>query len=132
MNKNSTLTRVQDNKVFHVVEMGHWTDIIAEDGERDRVKFLQGDRFSEEYVSQEKGMSYMTTGVVEPPKSVILDEMQVFSDTMDANGISTLVVKDGRFFGFTKQKLQQLIDAIPPGQDKLIIFIQASKGTNGN
>lgn len=53
MRTNSKLVRDTDKKVFTVTLLSHWSDITAEDGETDRVKW----GFDNTYVSN-KGLSY--------------------------------------------------------------------------
>ncbi len=47
MKTNSKLVRKEDQKVFTVTFLSHWSDIQAEDGETDRVKW----GFDNTYVS---------------------------------------------------------------------------------
>lgn len=55
MRSDSTLVRRTDGKRFRVTLLSHWSDIEAEDGERDRVKWV-GD---EQYVSDVRGHGYL-------------------------------------------------------------------------
>lgn len=58
MYSNSILTRVEDGKVFKVTFHSHWSEIKAEDGETDYVKW----GFDDLYVSADKGFTYKVTG----------------------------------------------------------------------
>lgn len=53
MTSASTLRRRVDGKLFTVVVLAHWSDIRAEDGETDTVKW-----YGSGYVSENKGYSY--------------------------------------------------------------------------
>lgn len=48
--------RKGDGKRFNLVLLGHWSDIQAEDGEQDSVKWFGPDSFG--YVSANKGHCY--------------------------------------------------------------------------
>lgn len=54
MTTGSILHRRGDSKVFRVVFLAHWSDIQAEDGETDSVKF-----YGNGYVSADKGHTYV-------------------------------------------------------------------------
>lgn len=54
-------TRTSDGKTFTVTFYSHWTDIVSSDGEVDRVKWFG----AEDYVSAEKGFTYVKTIVKE-------------------------------------------------------------------
>ena len=54
MDSNSILTRKSDKKQFHFTYLAHWSDIRADDGETDSVKWLGGN----EFVSADKGHVY--------------------------------------------------------------------------
>ncbi len=43
MTSTSVLKRIPDGKLFKVTDLGHWSDIESEDGEKYRVKWLGGD-----------------------------------------------------------------------------------------
>lgn len=53
MTKETRLVRRVDRKVFRVTNLAHWSDIQAEDGETDTVKW-----YGAGYVSESKGFSY--------------------------------------------------------------------------
>lgn len=64
LNKFFTYTRVGDGKVFKIKVSGHWTDIVAEDGETDTVKFAfcaNWNHRSETYISAFKAHKYERT-----------------------------------------------------------------------
>jgi hypothetical protein len=58
MTSKSTLVRESDGKTFRVKLLGHWSDIVADDGEQDSVKWYGGDGDRQLYVSASKGYSY--------------------------------------------------------------------------
>lgn len=58
MRTGSILVRDEDGKEFRVTNLGHWSDIEAEDGETDYVKCYGGVPPTELYVSAIKGFSY--------------------------------------------------------------------------
>jgi len=61
MHNNSILVRPRDKKEFRVVYLAHWTDIKADDGERDTVKWIGPNV----YVGQRSGALYVEL-VTEP------------------------------------------------------------------
>lgn len=58
MRNGTILIRVGDGKAFMVTLLSHWSDIRAEDGEEDRVKWYGMDGNHLAYVSASKGHSY--------------------------------------------------------------------------
>lgn len=54
MRSDSTLVRCTDGKRFRVLSLAHWSDIVSDDGELDRVKWV-GDDY---YVSDVRGHGY--------------------------------------------------------------------------
>lgn len=58
MRNGTTLVRVKDGKHFKVTLLSHWSDIQAEDGEQDRVKWYGMDGYHQAYVSASKGHTY--------------------------------------------------------------------------
>lgn len=56
MTKDTVLRRTSDAKLFKVVNLGHWSDIVSvdNDGETDCVKF-----YGPGYVSDDKGHTYV-------------------------------------------------------------------------
>lgn len=53
MRYGAALKRQSDGKIFHVTLLSHWSDIQADDGETDEVKF-----YGPGYVSRVKGHAY--------------------------------------------------------------------------
>ncbi len=53
MRSTDTLVRSHDGKEFKIKFHSHWSDIVAEDGEEDCVKW-----YGPGYVSNSKGFSY--------------------------------------------------------------------------
>ena len=51
--------RESDGKIFTCTFASHWSDIKAEDGEEDNVKWIGGSLGAEEYVSRVKGFRYI-------------------------------------------------------------------------
>lgn len=45
MNSASKLKRIGDGKVFSVTYLAHWSDIKAEDGDTDTVKWMGADLY---------------------------------------------------------------------------------------
>lgn len=58
MKSTSTVVRKQDGKIFRVACLSHWSDIVADDGETDSVKWYGGNSQHEFYVSANKGFGY--------------------------------------------------------------------------
>ena len=58
MTSQSTLLRAADGKAFRVKLLGHWSTIVADDGEEDSVKWYGGDGDRQLYVSASKGHTY--------------------------------------------------------------------------
>ena len=58
MYTGARLERTSDGKLFKVTLLSHWSDIQAEDGEEDRVKWYGSIGKHEAYVSASKGFSY--------------------------------------------------------------------------
>lgn len=54
-----TYTRRSDGKVFRLTLLSHWSDIQAEDGETDSVKWYGNDHEGEMYISANKGHHYI-------------------------------------------------------------------------
>lgn len=45
--------------------------------------------------------------------------------TLHQDGIVASSVSDGTVFGFTREKLQWLLDSMPPGKNELIVFVKS-------
>lgn len=58
MTRGSILQRMNDGKLFRVMLLSHWSDIQADDGEPDRVKWYGSIGKHEAYVSASKGHTY--------------------------------------------------------------------------
>lgn len=52
MYTGSKLVRLKDQKAFTVTFLSHWSDVTAEDGEVDQIKWLGGD----DYISHTNGV----------------------------------------------------------------------------
>lgn len=61
LNRIYTYTRKSDDKVFKIVNYGHWTDIVSDDGETDSVKWGWTYDGYDLMVSASKGHSYRRT-----------------------------------------------------------------------
>jgi hypothetical protein len=60
MLQGQKILRKSDQKIFTVIDVAHWSDIRANDGETDSVKWYGGSSDIEHYVSQNKGHDYVT------------------------------------------------------------------------
>jgi hypothetical protein len=58
MKEGSVLRRVEDNKLFTVTYLAHWSDIVSEDGEKDSVKWYGIADGVLELVGNSSGHSY--------------------------------------------------------------------------
>ena len=58
MTSQSILVRRTDGKQFRVKWLAHWSDIVADDGEEDSVKWYGGDATCALFVSASKGHTY--------------------------------------------------------------------------
>lgn len=58
MKHSAILIRNEDQKQFKVIYVCHWSEIEADDGERDRVKWYGVSTANELYVSDTKGYGY--------------------------------------------------------------------------